>query len=340
MYENDSSSTCLGWLLQALTVFSLLGIGAAATAAQDGKAASHVQIRQISKWVEQLGGDSYLVREQASRNLLRAGRAAIPDLAVAADGADLERATRAVRILLRHLHGEDKNLSYEATRAVAELKNRPLERAEARSRLADMREKKAVAEVFKLGAVMAPKGDPQSNVEQDIPPVDGVVRCLKLSAKWQGGNEGLDAVNDLRSLDELSIFNESITDEGLERLRDLPQCSKILICNSRVSAEAAAKLQERLPHARVDFRRGALLGVRNNPVHDNAVIGEVTEGSAAAAAGLEKGDKIVKFNDKPINTFQELTGQIRLCSPGDKATLEIERSGKRITKVVTFGRWK
>ena len=62
-----------------------------------------------------------------------------------------------------------------------------------------------------------------------------------------------------------------------------------------------------------------------------AVAGKVQVGSAAAAAGILPGDRIVSLNGREMTTFDDLRlyAQIR---PGEPVTIVIERSGKTIEK--------
>src|SRR5262245_25619339 len=80
------------------TVVLLVGLGpTAAHAAQKSEAPPSA--KQIAQWIQQLDDDVFSVRESASKNLLRSGKAAIGAVAAAAAGNSLEVTDRAVRIL-------------------------------------------------------------------------------------------------------------------------------------------------------------------------------------------------------------------------------------------------
>jgi len=49
--------------------------------------------------------------------------------------------------------------------------------------------------------------------------------------------------------------------------------------------------------------------------------------SPAAAAGLQRGDRIIKFNDTPQNSAMELRDALSRARPGDKAVLTYQRNG-------------
>lgn len=63
---------------------------------------------------------------------------------------------------------------------------------------------------------------------------------------------------------------------------------------------------------------------------DGALVSSVTPGSAAAKAGLEPGDVILSFNGQPIGRSGDLPALVGAAKPGDKATLEVWRDGKKI----------
>ena len=55
---------------------------------------------------------------------------------------------------------------------------------------------------------------------------------------------------------------------------------------------------------------------------------EVGDGTPAAKAGLQAGDVVVRFDDKPIDTVEDLFGELRQHRPGDRVTLTIVRDGR------------
>ncbi|MBQ9463176.1 MAG: trypsin-like peptidase domain-containing protein [Bacteroidales bacterium] len=69
---------------------------------------------------------------------------------------------------------------------------------------------------------------------------------------------------------------------------------------------------------------------------DGVYIAEVSKGSAADKAGVKKGDVLVEVDSTLIKTPSDLQVVVNNFHPGDKATLELIRDGKRIQLPVEF----
>ncbi|MEQ8683790.1 MAG: PDZ domain-containing protein [Imperialibacter sp.] len=69
---------------------------------------------------------------------------------------------------------------------------------------------------------------------------------------------------------------------------------------------------------------------------DGVITSYVQRGSAADKAGLEKGDVIVRVNDKPLNNKTELEELMGYHYPGDKFMLDIKRGDNVVRKQVTL----
>jgi len=68
-----------------------------------------------------------------------------------------------------------------------------------------------------------------------------------------------------------------------------------------------------------------------------ALVASVEDGSPAAKAGLKSGDVVLKYNGTPIVASTDLPTLLGQAAPGDKATLEIWRQGKRETVTAKLG---
>jgi putative serine protease PepD len=84
----------------------------------------------------------------------------------------------------------------------------------------------------------------------------------------------------------------------------------------------------------------AAIGVqlaRTESSEPGAVIEQTTAGGAAAAAGLEPGDRITAVDGDAVRTGAELSGRLGTYSPGDTVTITYERDGRSSTVEVTLG---
>jgi serine protease Do len=75
----------------------------------------------------------------------------------------------------------------------------------------------------------------------------------------------------------------------------------------------------------------------NVPENSNgALIGEVTEKSAAAEAGLKNGDVITALDGTPVKDGRDLQLMVGRLAPGDKVALKVLRDGKEKTLTATL----
>ncbi len=71
---------------------------------------------------------------------------------------------------------------------------------------------------------------------------------------------------------------------------------------------------------------------------DGVLIGDVTADGPAAAAGLQRGDVVVKLDGEPVKDLTSFRNRVAMIKPGSKAKLEVMRNGKRKTIAVTIGK--
>ncbi len=63
----------------------------------------------------------------------------------------------------------------------------------------------------------------------------------------------------------------------------------------------------------------------------------VRAGSPAEAAGIRRGDVLVELAGRPLASIHDFVFVLRQAKPGQKATAVVEREGRRIELVITFG---
>jgi serine protease Do len=67
------------------------------------------------------------------------------------------------------------------------------------------------------------------------------------------------------------------------------------------------------------------------------VITEVVEDSAAEKAGIEQGDIVVEFDNKPVEQLGNFRNRVAMLKPGTKAKIVVIRAGKRKKITVELG---
>lgn len=70
---------------------------------------------------------------------------------------------------------------------------------------------------------------------------------------------------------------------------------------------------------------------------DGALISDISPGSPAEKAGLQRGDVVVEFDGKPIKEFTSLSKLVAMKAPGATSELTVLRDGKRKSISVVLG---
>jgi PDZ domain len=287
---------------------------------------------QIDQWIDQLDGDQYQVREQATRQLLDSGTKALDALTAAASGDRPEPADRAVWILHQLANTDDIEVRRQVYEHIIQIKNRPQDVVEAQDALAEIKHNLAVQAIVQLGGrVQEQQSDPRW--PQDL----GAE--VVLDDHWTGGDEGLSYLLDLRDLKTVTLIRTNVTRHGLEQLKAIDTLRFLHLYGTQLDQTDADELQKLLPSVEFDFRRGALLGIRGSETAPARVL-SVQPGTAAATVDIRVNDIIRKFNDKPVADFKELTGEIAKHRDGDEVSLEIERGSQTKVIQLKLGRWE
>ena len=70
---------------------------------------------------------------------------------------------------------------------------------------------------------------------------------------------------------------------------------------------------------------------------DGALVNRVVDGSPADEAGLQKGDVIVRYNNRLVDDAGDLTDLVRASRSGQRVALLVNRDGSNLTINVTIG---
>jgi S1-C subfamily serine protease len=73
-------------------------------------------------------------------------------------------------------------------------------------------------------------------------------------------------------------------------------------------------------------------------VDSGALVQQVVPGSAAADAGIRKGDIITALGGARVEGYGDLLGALRDYQPGDTVTLTVFREGDETNLKVTLGK--
>jgi hypothetical protein len=290
---------------------------------------------QIAAWTAQLDDNRYLVRERATRLLLEAEAAALDPLLATANGELPEPADRAVWILRRIADSKQLALRRQALERLAQLQKRPQVAAAARDALAEIRHNEAVEAIHQLGGRYVSGEYPMQYGPFLLTP------RVELDHQWQGGDAGLAHLRHLLAAQQVIIIGTDVSAAGVAELQHVNHLKDVLLYGTELTLEELPKIQELLPEVKIDYRRGALLGVGSKlNAEEPAVVGTVQPGSAAAEAGVQVGDTIQKFQGQPVPSFKALTTMIGKHRAGEEVTLEILRGGQPVELKLKLGEWK
>jgi regulator of sigma E protease len=99
----------------------------------------------------------------------------------------------------------------------------------------------------------------------------------------------------------------------------------------KIAVGVAGPVMNVLTALAIPFVLAMIVGV---PLMPPPVVGDVIDGSAAVAAGLRPGDRIVSFNGRDGATWEEIRNDGTI-SPEQKIQLVVERDGRRVPLTIT-----
>lgn len=90
---------------------------------------------------------------------------------------------------------------------------------------------------------------------------------------------------------------------------------------------ASAVYENIVRDGRVDF---GWLGVEIDSTGDGVRVARVLEDSPAEGAGLREGDRVLRYQGRPVSTGDQLIRSIQFTPPGSEAALDIVRNGRAV----------
>ncbi len=156
---------------------------------------------------------------------------------------------------------------------------------------------------------------------------------------------GLEFVAQMTQLQLLSLRYNSITDISVDYLLKLRGNGAELtlglqIYGTQLSREGIERLKESLEGVKVDYRRGAFLGISGDRFNNlNCSVASVEANQAAARAGIQREDVILSYDGNPVTDFESLTALIAENAPGDRVRMRIQRGDTELEIEVQLGEW-
>ncbi|MFM7292895.1 MAG: PDZ domain-containing protein [Planctomycetia bacterium] len=313
--------------------------GGLAGAAEPSAAPDPAEIRGL---IEQLASEQFAQREAATRSLAAAGRPAIEPLREAIRRGDLEVSSRAVEILREMLAGEDADLATAAERTLESLAEG------ADDAVAGMAE--ATLDFHMLGVAEAARARLET---LGAVVTEGMLNSgqrgflVLLNARWKGTTEDLRLLVRLRRVLQVGVHGVRLDDAGLAVLGRMRWLEQLQLYGTGTGDAAIEALAEKLPDTKIDVRKGGKLGVAGQGLIGPCVITHVQEDSAAAKAGLQMGDIVLRIDGEPVANFESLTDLVGRHGPGEKIEVDVQRGGEnpgdepqRFQRTVELGGWE
>ncbi|HJT33144.1 MAG TPA: PDZ domain-containing protein [Pirellulales bacterium] len=289
----------------------------------------------IAQWIEALDSDRFALRQAATLHLQRAGERAVAPLAAAADGLRPEVTRRAIDVLAALSDADEVGIANAARKSLDKLTHSPHRLAANRAAIVlreqHLRQQRAaLVELRNLGAEIVIGGVDEGEL---------IVAKLVLGRAWQGGDEGLSLLPRVRRINDLKLYGSQFTDASLDAVVELSGPQMLRLYATAISDAGHQRLAAAFPGALIDRRNGALLGVRGFAFGNanGCRIDSVTPNSAAAVAGLQSDDVIVRLDDQVIADMNDLIAGIAKHRPGDRVRVAFLRDEEELTRDVVLG---
>jgi Leucine-rich repeat (LRR) protein len=255
------------------TMVLLVGLGFPAAGVADERTAP-ASAKEIAQWILQLDDDSFSVRESASKNLLKSGKAAIEAVAAAATGKSLEVTERALRILDELALSEEGATARAAKQALGSLaiSKHPAAAERARRslrayqhRIAQTLERCGARVQTTEGRIVAVYFDAAKAFTGNLRLLHELldVETLSFSTPLMD-DDGLAELTGLPQLRELNLYQSRVSDAGLRHLKTLPNLRRVPMGETRVTDEGLVHLK--------DLTQLEYLGLRGNQVTDAGLV--------------------------------------------------------------------
>jgi hypothetical protein len=215
--------------------------------ASEPVSASPLTGHTLQYWVEQLKDDDFFRRETASKRLSEAGEEAVPLLAEAIRGGDLETTSRAIRVLsdlALNQNASDTDGAWGALNRLIDASSgsRKATALTAVRGVRDARERMAM-EALQSAGVFIGDGD------FAVGPLTSLKYSLRIDERWNGDVKALQWLRWVRQIQFVSAHGIGVCDAALMEIALMPNVRTIVLVDGTLSAAGIAALGKR---ARID----------------------------------------------------------------------------------------
>jgi hypothetical protein len=224
--------------LLLLATAGLLSLATVSAVEQEGRG---VAPEQIKSWIEQLDAREYAKREEATRALVAAGRAAVRPLQTALQQGSWETTTRGIFVLQELALAADAETEEAAFKALEQISSdaAPGSRraSEVLSKLIHLRQQRALEVLTQLGARFDPLHE-----ERDL--LEGPIRLIEFGSTWRGQETDLRRLRWLRDIEQVTFLGRQVSDQWLQHLRGMERLLVLKIKDAQLTDAASATLPQ------------------------------------------------------------------------------------------------
>ncbi len=224
----------------------LVGSSPATAAAQDTSPTPE----QIEAWVQDLGAERFTKRDAATRELIEAGAAAIEPLMESIAQHGLEVTTRGIYVLQQLAVGGDVATEASARSSLEKIAAARVTAAarharDALGKLDSLRQKRAIDELQRLGAVVD-----REHVE--LSSALGQLFTIEINSNWRGTVDDLRLLDFVYDAEQVTFVGPKIEDDWVAHIAGMPNLQLVKIKRANITAKGLAPLKS-LP--RLEFVR-------------------------------------------------------------------------------------
>jgi len=223
----------------SLVTSALLSFSSPPLPAEDEDTASS---QQIESWISDLGARRFIVREEATLQLVEVGPAMIPQLIDAIGNQNVEGTARSIFILQRLASNNDLSIEAQSRAALEKLGQQDgsaLGRKATRALvvLDERREEKSILALRTLGATI---GSEYVVIGTEARPM----MTARIDDQWTGTLEDLQRLKWVRVIEHLALEGAMVTDEWMPHVKRMEGLLSLELKRTRVTSQGTAQLKD------------------------------------------------------------------------------------------------